>query len=161
MKWLKFALMLATLVAGVAFRSSAQITLPEIKIVASKYRYLNAADNKEMAQPVRMLKSQVASYDVTKSDFYNDDYDGYYVTFYIPDGAILASYDKEGKLLRTAEKFSDTKLPPAVRDAVIERFPKWKISHDVYRVHYYENAENSDKIFKVLLENGDKRMKLS
>lgn len=160
MKRLKLALAFATLSASVALRSSAQIILPEVKIIASTYKYLNATDNKEMAQPVKMLEFQAATYDVKKSEYYQDEYDGYYISFYIPDGEILAAYDKDGKLLRTAEKFKNTKLPVVIRDAVMQRFPNWRISQDTYQVYYYDNKEKADKVFKLLLENGDKRMKV-
>lgn len=160
MKSLNFVIIMIVLLVSTSMQSSAQILLPEIRIVASTYKYLNAADNKEMAQPVRMLEFQAAAYDVKKSEFYNDDYGSYYISFYIPDGKILATYDKDGKLLRTAEKFKKTKLPSAVRDAVIQRFPNWLIAEDTYQVHYYESKEKADKVFKLLLENGDKRMKV-
>lgn len=160
MKTLKPLLMLAMLIAGSALHASAQIILPEVRIIASTYKYLNAADNREMSQPVRMLEFQAASYDVKKSDVYNDEYDGYYVSFYIPDGKILAAYDKDGKLLRTAEKFKNTKLPAVIREAVNQRFPNWRIAQDIYQVYYYDQKEHADKTFKVLLENGDKRLKV-
>lgn len=160
MKKFKPMLMLAALIAGFALRASAQIILPEVRIIASTYKYLNASDNREMAQPVRMLEFKAAAYDVKKSEYYDDDYDGYYISFYIPDGKILAAYDRDGKLLRTAEKFKNTKLPEAVRDAVVQRFPNWRISQDIYQVHYYDQKETADKTFKLLLENGDKRMKV-
>jgi len=160
MKKLKSLLLPALLIAGFATPSSAQINLPEVKIVASRFKYINAADNREMAQPVRMLEMQAAVYSVKKSEYYDDQYDGYYISFYIPDGEILAVYDADGKLLRTAEKFKNTKLPAAVRDAVNQRFPNWQISQDVYQVHYYDHKEAADKTFKLLLENGDKRMKV-
>lgn len=160
MKRFKSVLILAMLLAGYTLPLAAQVNLPEVTIIASTYKYLSAADNKEMAQPVKMLEYQAASYDVKKSEFYNDDYDGYYISFYIPDGQILAAYDKDGKLLRTAEKFKNTKLPATVRDAVIRRFPNWHISQDVYQVHYFDQKEEADKVFKILLENGDKRMKV-
>lgn len=160
MKRFKSILILAVLLAGSALPLSAQVNLPEVTIIASTYKYLNAADNREMAQPVKMLEYQAASYDVKKSEFYNDDYDGYYISFYIPDGQILAVYDKDGKLFRTAEKFKNTKLPTTVREAVIRRFPNWTISQDIYQVHYFGDKEKADKMFKILLENGDKRMKV-
>ncbi|SEO71970.1 hypothetical protein ACFGVS_30325 [Mucilaginibacter sp. AW1-7] len=160
MKRFKIALILATLLTGAAVRSFAQVILPEVKIIASTYKYLNATDNREMAQPVRMLEFKAAAYDVKKSEFYDDDYDGYYISFFIPDGKILAAYDKNGKLLRTAEKFKNTKLPAAVKDAVTQRFPNWHISEDVYQVHYFDQKEKADKTFKLLLQNGDKRMKV-
>lgn len=152
----------ATICCVAAFSSplSAQIILPEITIVASKYKYLNAVGESEMAQPVRMLEFKAASYDVKQSPYYNDEYDGYYITFYIPDGKILASYDKDGKLLRTAEKFTNTKLPTILREAITRRFPNWSVSRDVYRVLYYDSKNVAEKTYKILLENGDKRMRV-
>jgi hypothetical protein len=160
MKRLKLATAVAIPLFCAAFTSSAQVDLPEVTIVASKYKYLNAADNKEMGQPVRMLEAQAATYDIKKSKFYSDDYDDYSVSFYIPNGKILASYDKDGKLLRTAEKFKNTILPAAIRNAVTQRFPNWSISQDVYQVNYYDHKDKADKLFKLVLVNGDKRMKV-
>ncbi len=160
MKTSKLILSLLIVMIASTVQSFAQIILPEVRIIASTYKYLNATDNKEMAQPVRMLEYKAAAYDVKKSEFYDDDYDGYYISFYIPNGKILAAYDKDGKLLRTAEKFRNTKLPAAVTGAVAQRFPNWHISQDVYQVHYYDHKEKADKTFKLLLENGDKRMKV-
>ena len=96
MRRLASTLILAALLSGAAFNTWAQITLPQVKIVASTYKYLNAADNKEMNQPV----------------------------------------------------------------AVSKRFPNWRIAKDTYEVHYYEHKEKADKVFKLLLENGNKRLRV-
>jgi hypothetical protein len=156
----KLKLLLVAVMATATVPVLAQIKLPEVRITASTYKYLSAADNSEMAQPVRMLEQAAAAYDVKKTEFYDDDYGGYFISFYIPDGEILATYDKDGKLMRTAEKFKNTKLPDAVKDAVTQRFPNWTISKDVYQVFYYDQKDKANKIFKILLENGDKRMKV-
>lgn len=150
---------LGALLLGFAFQSVAQKVLPPIEIVAVNYKYLNAANGKQVAQPVSMLERQAAAYDVKSADFYEDQYDNYFVSFYIPDGQILAAYDKEGNLLRTAEKYKDVALPVAVRKAVAQRFPKWSIAKDVYVVTYHEK-NGITKRYKVLLENGDQRMRV-
>lgn len=160
MKNVRKLLMLAMLLAGFAIRSSAQDTLREVRVVASTYKYLSAIDNHEMGPAVKMLEEKAANYDVKKSEFYDEDYDGYFISFYIPDGNILASYDANGKLLRTAEKYKNTQLPPAVRNSVAQRYPNWRISKNVYQVNYYDSKNQADKTFKIVLENGDKRMKI-
>lgn len=137
----------------------AQEVLPEVTVVATNYKYLKSVGGKEVAQPVQVLQRAAAEYDVKKSDYYEDDYESYFVSFYIPDGQILAAYDKNGKLIRTAEKYENVKLPTAVTNAVASRFPNWKISKDAYRVTYYEE-KGADKKYKLLLENGNKRMKV-
>lgn len=145
---------------GLIFQSFAQITeLPEIKLVAVNYKYLDAAGNEDAALSVQQLQQQVAEYDVKKTDFYTDEYDLYNVNFFIPEGKILASYDKDGNLLRTAEKFKDVALPQAVREAVAGRFPNWIITGDVYLVNYH-GPDKVTKLYKILLENGEQRMRI-
>ncbi len=153
-------LILTSLILGLTFQSFAQITeLPEVKLVAVNYKYLDAAGNEDASMPVKQLQRQVAEYDVRTADFYSDEYDFYSVSFFIPEGKILASYDKDGNLLRTAEKFKDVALPKAVRDAIVARFPNWNMTRDVYLVHYHDSGKVK-KQYKVLMENGNKRMRI-
>jgi hypothetical protein len=144
---------------GCTIQSVAQEVLPEVTIKAVRYKYLNAVNHKEVAQPVKLVERQAAEYNVKTASFYEDEYDSYFVSFYIPDGQILASYDKDGKLLRTVEKYKNVAIPTTVRNAVSKRFPNWGITQDVYLVNYNESGETS-KLYKLILENGDKRMKV-
>src|SRR6476469_6300904 len=153
MKKTNLVLTLGTLLLGLGLQTAAQETLPEVTITAVRYKYLSAVNDKDVAQPVKMLERKAAESDVRKADFYEDDYDTYFVSFYIPDGKILAAYDKDGKLLRTAEKFKNLALPTAVRNAIIGRFPKWTIANDAYLVTYQEEY-GARKEYKVTLQNG-------
>ena len=98
------------LALGLNTQLSAQIIkteeLSEVIVMAMNYKYLNDVKTGEVASiPVEMLERKVAAFDVKNSDFYQDDYDLYNITFFIPEGKILAAYDQEGKLIRTAEKY--------------------------------------------------------
>lgn len=154
---------LSLLVIGLASQVYSQITkveeLSEVVVTAVNYKYLNQTDNKEAAVPVQMLQRKVAAYDVTTKDYYQDDYDYYTVEFYIPDGKIVAAYDTNGKILRTIEKFDDVKLPTAVSEALLDRFPNWTVSKDVYRVTYTDK-KGAKKVYKLKLENAEKTMKV-
>ena len=155
MKKLIFGLM----IFGLASQINAQIIqLDEVVIVATNYKYLNAVDNVEAPVSVKLLEREVAKFDLKNSEFYLDEYDLYQVRFFIPDGKILAAYDKDGKVIRTVEKFKNVKLPSAVDMAIKERFPKWKVKKDVYLVNY--NDGNSTRVYKVVLTNGDKTMRV-
>jgi len=134
--------------------------LSEVTVVATNYKYLNSVNSEEVASvPVEMLERKVAAFDYKSSDLYQDDYDLYRVDFFIPEGKILAAYDKDGKLIRTAEKFTNVNLPKAVKKAVMKRFPEWTISKDVYLVNY--NAQKgAKKTYKLHLENDDKTIKV-
>ncbi|HEY1023343.1 MAG TPA: nicotinate-nucleotide adenylyltransferase [Flavisolibacter sp.] len=151
--------LLCAIAVGFTFPALGQEILPEVTVKAVKYKYLNAVDQKDVAQPVKLLERRAAEYDVKSSEFYEEDYDTYFVSFYLPEGQVLAAYDKDGKLLHTAEKYKDVALPVAVRDAVAKRFPQWSITKDVYLVNYFEES-GASKTYKITLQNGDKRLKV-
>ena len=135
------------------------IQLSEVIIVARNYKYLNKVDNTEAAIPVEFLQRKVAAYNVKDADFYDDDYEYYTVSFFIPDGKIVAVYDADGKIIRTIEKFKNVKLPMAITKAVTKRFPQWKVAKDVYLLNYHKE-KGAKKKYKITLENGDQRLKI-
>ncbi len=136
-----------------------QVTeLDEVVITAVNYKYLNAVDSEDNAVSVQMLEEKVAMHNLKDSELYLDEYDTYYVSFFIPDGKILAAYDKDGKLIRTIERFKNLKLPPQVREAIAKRYPNWSMEHDVYKVNYHKGVVT--KQYKVKLENGDKTIRV-
>lgn len=159
MKNAKRWLTLGALLLGFGLPAFAQEKLPEITVKAVRYKYLSAVDQKELAQPVKMMERQVTEYDIKKSDLYEDDYGTYFISFFIPQGEILATYDQDGKILRTAEKYKNVALPVIISQAVKERYPNWKIATDVYFVNYYEDS-GALKLYKLTLQNGDKRIKV-
>ncbi|MDX1768943.1 MAG: nicotinate-nucleotide adenylyltransferase [Arenibacter troitsensis] len=136
------------------------VELSEVSVYATNYKYLNDMDTGELASiPVKLLQQKVATYDIKSSEYYQDDYDLYNITFFIPEGKILAAYDADGKLLRTAEKFKDINLPTAVRKAIADRFPEWVITKDIYLVSFTD-ATGAKKTYKVKLENRDKMLRV-
>jgi hypothetical protein len=159
MKHANMMLFFGALVAGFALPSFAQEVLPEVTVTAVKYKYLSAVNNKELAQPVKLLERKAAEFDIKNSEYYDDEYDEYSITFYIPDGYILATYNNDGKLLRTAERFKNIALPLTVSKAVAKRFPQWSIPKDVYLVTY-EDEKGATKVWRLLLKNGDKRLRV-
>jgi len=135
------------------------IKLPEVVISAVNYKYLNAVNTEDSDPSVTRLEQEVAFYNIKESDLYEDEYDTYMIEFYIPDGRIVAAYDKDGNILRTIEKFKSVKLPKDVRDAVFTRFPNWTLDKDVYFVNY-ENNKDAKKVYKIKLRNGNEVMRI-
>jgi hypothetical protein len=72
----------------------------------------------------------------------------------------LAFYDNNGNILHTAEKYKNAALPKSVREAVSNKYPGWAVSKDVYLVNYVSEKSDAQKVYKLLLENGKKRMKV-
>ncbi|MCA0932769.1 nicotinate-nucleotide adenylyltransferase [Lutimonas saemankumensis] len=154
---------LGLLALGLTAQLSAQVVndgmLPEVEVRATNYKYLNSVDNTEAAVPVKLLEDMVAKFDVKSSEFYEDGNDFYRVYFYIPEGKIVAAYDRDGKILYTIEKFKNVALPDNVASAVAERFPGWSIDKDVYRVNYDVDL-GTNKRYKLVLKNGKKTIRV-
>ena len=132
--------------------------LSEVEITAVNYKYLDAVDTEDTAINIKKLEEAVALYDLKNSELYVDEYYTYNVSFYIPEGKIVAAYDKNGNMLRTIEKFKNVKLPKEVLDAVTKRFPNWFIVKDAYMVNYHSDKGVTKKQYKIDLINGEKNI---
>src|SRR5210317_2053908 len=96
----KFLLVL--FLVGLTAPLCAQIveTLPEVEVLGLHFKYLDAmGDDLDTPVAVKRLHKKVGSYDILATDLYDHVFDEYQFTFEIPEGKILATYDKEGELL--------------------------------------------------------------
>ena len=133
-------------------------TFPAVYVVHN-YKYLSDAGSKEAPIPLEELHLKVSDFNVKELDIYTDEYDFYYVNFVIPEGKILASYDSESNLLRTVERYGNINLPISILKSITDRFPNWIVSKNLYLVNYHEHGKTR-KLYKITLENGDKRIKI-
>lgn len=142
----------------------AQVTNPEelkeVELVAVNYKYLDQVTKGEIPVPVKLLQEKVARFDLQNSEYYEDDYDFYEVTFYIPEGTILAAYDRKGKLLRTVERFKNVGMPSAVSQAIKAKYPDYAVASDVYFVKYLDNKGVQKRNYKLKLDNGSDRLRV-
>lgn len=154
-------LVLFLLVCGLTTPVFAQIIeLDEVIIYPVKYKYLFEVVDVDIDKSVKKLQTKLANFDITKEEYYNDEYDEYHVSFYIPKGYALASYDKDGKLIKTIERYKNVKLPLAVSQAIAKRFPNWSVDKDIYKVIYSEKKWDSKKVYKLKLTNGKETIKV-
>ncbi|MDP4217951.1 MAG: nicotinate-nucleotide adenylyltransferase [Bacteroidota bacterium] len=160
MKKITFMFLAEAMMFGFAIPAFAQQTLPEVTVTATNYKYLKVVGGKEVAIPVERMQRAAAAYNIKSSEYYEEDFDSYFISFYLPEGELLAAYDKNGKLLSTAEKYTNVKMPAAVSKAIVTRFPNWMITKNVYLVKYFDKTGNASKQYKVLLENGDQRLRV-
>ena len=156
-------LIIALIITGlttVGFAQEKTIALEEVEVLGVNYKYLDALGDGFVAQPVKLLEQKVATFDLKSLDGYEDEEDDYYVYFNIPKGKILAVYDKEGVIMRTSERFKDIRLPLAVSNAIVEKYPGWRIEGDIYLVNYRKDREiiKSYKLF-IRKDGKNKRVK--
>lgn len=144
---------------AIGFAQEKTVTLEEIEILGVNYKYLDALGDEDVARPVKLLERKVATFDLTSLDGYEDEEQDYYVYFKIPQGKILAIYDEEGVIRRTSEKFTDIKLPLAVSNAIVSKYPGWRITGDIYRVSYIKNKKTR-KTYKLFIEKNGKHIRV-
>jgi len=143
--------LIITAFTAVSFAQEKTIPLEEVEVLGVNYKYLDALGEGFVAKPVRVLQQSVANFDLKTIDGYEDEEKEFYVYFKIPVGKILAVYDKEGEIMRTSERFKDIRLPLAVSNAIVEKYPGWTIEGDIYLVSYIKNKKIS-KTYKLFLE---------
>ena len=129
--------------------------LSEVVVMPVNYRYLDQVGNKTAAVPVRQIEQTAANYDIRSKDFFEDDYNLYTVSFYIPDGKLVAVYNHEGKIIRTIEKFKNVDMPRAVVRSLKNEYPDWDLVSDVYKVTYNQ-TDGAVKRYKLKLQKGNK-----
>jgi hypothetical protein len=133
--------------------------LSEVVVKPVNYKYLNQINHKADPVPVRLLQKEAAGYIVQDQDFYQDDYSHYTVSFYIPEGKLVAVYDHEGVILRTIERFKNVDVPRAVVRSLKNSYPDWELLSDVYFVTYNQR-EGAVKRYKLKLRKGEKIIRL-
>lgn len=155
-------IVLIALLIGFIVPMTAQdpVQLDEIFVKATNYKYLSAVDNSKAPIPIWSVEKEAAMFDVTDSDVFLDNYNTYQVTFRIPDGVLVAAYDQNGEIIKTIERYKNYQMPEEVRLAIKERYPKWEVVKDVFKVTYSQKR-GADKEYKIKLKNGDEIIRVT
>lgn len=152
-------LVLGLFIFGLTTQVNSQtIELPET-LISVNYKYLDAVETvnaDETPARVKRLEQEVLKYDNKDiRNLYDDEYETYSVSFYVPEGKIIAAIDKNGKIIRTIEKYNNVRLPLVVTQAISKRFPNWGIVEDVYLINYHCKKDSIKQEYKVKLKNED------
>jgi hypothetical protein len=148
-------LLLGLFIFGLTTQINAQtIELTEVELSVN-YKYLNATNSEEIAVPVKKLVNEVLAFNEDNTDVYIDDNGEYSVSFYIPEGEIIAAFNNDGKILRTFEKYNNIRLPLEVLQMIANRYPNWAIAGNTYLVSFHCDKGVTKKLYKIRLENMD------
>jgi len=123
-------------------------------LITVNYKYLDAIDIDNVPERVKKLEAEVLNYkNADQSKLYDDEQGTYSVSFYVPEGKIVAAYDANGKIIRTIEKYNNVRLPLVVMQAVSKRFPNWGIVEDIYYIKYHIETDSLKQVYKIKLKN--------
>lgn len=118
------------------------------------FNYLTNIKANEASFIVAQLQRLVANFDIKTSSVYdNTEAATYNVVFKNNQGEIVATYNNEGKILSTVEKYEDVVIPVNLRIAISKQFPSWAFQSNTYLISYTENNGISKK-YKIKINKG-------
>lgn len=138
------------------------ISTNNIEVNPLNLSYINKVVDANTPTRVRDLEGHAARFDITEAPEFDSGFEAYEVVFKEKNGGkgrIVATFDSDGKILRSYENFTDLALPAEVRNAVFEKFPGWKLHKDSYLVSYYHDKDVK-KVYKVQVRKDSERKNL-
>ncbi len=149
-------ILLGLFLLGLTTQVNAQtIELSEVELSVN-YKYLNTTESEDAAVPVKKLVDKLLACNEENTDLYVDDNGEYCVSFYIPEGQIVAAFNNEGKILRTFEKYKNIRLPLEVLQNIATNYPNWSITGNTYLVSFHCDKSSVKRLYKITLQNEDK-----
>jgi len=130
--------------------------LIEVTVRPLNISYVHAVIDERMPETILELENMAARYNITESPVYDGKLDAYEVTFSQNNGSIIATYDQNGKIIHSIERFKDITLPAFIRNKIYENNLGWTIHSDMYLVSYNCN-DRIKKMCKVQLRKDGKR----
>lgn len=142
------------------FAFTQTITLPET-IISKTYDYSNADKSKNRCANVKKLEQALLNFDHSNiAALYDIKSDIYEVTFKTPKGKIVASFNKNGKIIKTNEVYENIRLPLSILHSIAEKFPQYTVLEDKYLVKYNFNSLNLKQEYEITLKKDKTLIKL-
>lgn len=123
-------------------------------------KYLDKVQEGVYSPLVLNLEDEVARYDVTQSPIYNETAKIYKIVFRRPNARVLATFDNEGTLKHSFERFKDVACPKKVRNTLYKEYAGWQMKGNTYYVYYDENGELR-RVYKIALDNGNDKQSIN
>lgn len=131
-----------------------EVVLESVTVIPINKTYLDRVQDATMSIHIKDLENRVAQCDITNSRNYDGSDRPFEAIFKSSKGYIFATFDKDGKVLTTSEKFKNVKLPEPIRNAIFEDYPDWILLSDTYTVHY-KGENDVKKTYKVKIGKGN------
>lgn len=135
------------------------MVLASIASTGRNQNYLKSVYSASASQHVRQLENEVNNYDIYKENTYAAPNDTYVVKFRNNEGDILATYNGNGQLIKSVEKFNHVRIPQPVLETLQKNFKGWTLHEAGYRVAYLKNKK-AKKIYMLQLMKNQHKMNL-
>lgn len=135
----------------------AEIKLSDVEI-GLNLAYLDEVQNGVQSNRVISLERKASRFIVKESKFFSP-YGLSKVKFARKLGNIQATYDPEGNILSTYERYNNIVLPQLIRNKVYSEYPDWIMLNNTYSVAY-DYKKGVRKMYKIQVEKDGLKKKL-
>lgn len=126
-------------------------------IISSNSSYMNKVYDENTSIVVKNLEQVVAGYDIKSDAIYSSEYSNYSVNFKTPTSNVNATFDCDGTILTSNEKYDDILLPSSIRQAIGKDYSGWTLHSNSYRVSY-DHRRDIKKMYKIQVrKDGEKK----
>ena len=112
-----------------------------VKTVGVNATYLNSSVFTDNAAYVKNLQQHASKYDVKKSDVYNHSSSSstYNVDFSTKKGDMTVTYDSDGQISSSQERYKNVALPRPVIVSIMKTYPSWRLDSNICNINYKHN----------------------
>lgn len=121
--------------------------------------YLNSMSQSMTSPEAIYLEEIAARYDAKKAITFDQRKEPFTTVFKSDKGEIEITYDQEGKVVSSYERFRNISLPSNIKKALYHRYKEWKVVANKYDV-IYKNEKVVKKTYELFLEKGDEQKRI-
>ena len=129
-------------------------------IISANSKYMNHVYEESSSNMIKNLEQVIADFDITKHKAYSPEFSNYIVNFrYSGKTRMNVTYDSDGIVVSSNERYDDILLPHSIRQAVFRDYPGWTMHSNTYLVNYdYDRAIK--KLYKIQVRKDGKKENL-
>lgn len=105
--------------------------------------------------PIQFMQKNFDIHELLSTVDTEDYFDGIQVSFINSKGLLKATFDKEGNLVRTYQKFKNIPLPRDIREQVYNDYKGWSMTKNKYVASGKGDMIQKEK-YRIRLKNGSK-----
>jgi hypothetical protein len=138
------------------------VNLKDVVLSTANMNYLAKVLNNTMSDQVKLLEENAAKFDITVLPEYDGHKEAFKTIFRGNEGYIIATYDHNGNILKTSERYKDIALPKNIIKSILREYPKSDFLKVVYTVDY-NHQKDVKKTYKIQIikDNLVKNLKIS
>ncbi|CAM4231760.1 hypothetical protein [Gillisia limnaea] len=136
-----------------------EVQLEGVVVSNVNLNYLEKVQDKTLSDHVIFLEKEASIFDVKKLVEFDGRKESFQVLFKGSNGYIIADYDRNGKILKTLERYKDIKLPKNMIKSVLMQYPNSNFLKVVYNVNYDEKKD-VEKTYKIQIMNDGRKRNL-